>query len=147
MNKITILSRLGERDGVSDGQVAAFDSYDSTAKHDIRHYVLLDKSIKLMHEPWGWCNEWYADLMEIRWLEPKVLELKDLYLDIIIEGEGPTYRMIDFDDLAEALALGHIGGKDLKESLCNLQQFLDEHVHRAKQFPPKCIEPFISMSW
>ena len=99
MDRITVLCGQGEHDALSDGQVAAFDLYDDSARRDIRHYVLLNKSIKLMYEPWGWRNEWYADLMEIRWLEPKILELKDLYLDIIIEGEGPTYRMIDFDDL------------------------------------------------
>ena len=143
MKKITIRSRLGECEGVTDGLVAAFDYPDSVVEGRlIRHYVLLDKGIKLMFEPWGWHNRWYADLVEIKKIDETIIEVTDLYIDIIIEGDGPTYRLIDLDDLGEAFATGVVRPEEMAEPLRNLQRFLDDHIHDDKDFPPKCIQPF-----
>jgi hypothetical protein len=52
MRKILIHSRLGEIEGFTDGVVAAFDFFHEDAGEDVRHYVLLNESVKLMFEPW-----------------------------------------------------------------------------------------------
>ena len=143
MYPITITSRLGKIQGVSDGKVAYFDCYDQKSQKDIRHFVFLEESIKLMHEPWGWKDKWYADLIKIECVSKNEISLIDLYLDIIIESNGQTYKMIDFDDFANALVNGRINITELEIPLNNLQIFLDNHLHDGKDFPPSIIKPYI----
>lgn len=145
MRSITITSRLGEFAGRANDMVALFDKYDDKAGKDIRHYILLKECIKLMYEPWGWENTWYADLIQINQIDNFKIEIIDLCLDIVIEGHGPTYRMIDFDDLADALTDGRIQPTELKGPLYKLQRFLDDHLHGLKDFPPSCIKPFMKI--
>jgi len=143
MKPVTIISRLGEHEGQSDGTVAYFDRHGPKDDREVRHFVLLNESIKLMHEPWGWSDAWYADLVSIRACSDSRIELTDLYLDIIIEGNGPTYRMIDFEDFAEALADAKVAPQALRDPLQRLQRFLDNHLHGGKDFPPSCIRPYL----
>ncbi len=143
MKKITIKSRLGEKDALTDGVVAAFDHYDSEAGRDVRHYVLLDESVKLVYEPWGWQKRWYIDLVHITTASDTIVELTDLYVDIIVEGDGPTYRVIDLEEFVDALASGNIRVEELRDPLHRLQAFLDNHIHGGKDFPPACIGPFM----
>lgn len=142
MKEIVIHSRLGEVIAVTDGRVAAFDHPDWATGLPVRNYVLLEESVKLMYEPWGWREQWYVDLVSVTWKDENMLELRDLYLDIIVEENGPTYRMIDFNDLADALSSGQIDATTLHEPLHRLQQFLDNHLHGDKDFPPACIAAF-----
>lgn len=144
MRNITIRSRLGELPGQANEEVAVFDRFDPKAGRVVRHFVLLGESVKLMHEPWGWKDRWYVDLVQIRWAGPDTLELEDLYLDVIVEGSGPTYRMIDIEELADALQSGAVSVETLHEPLRCLQRFLDDHLHGGKDFPPRVIREFIS---
>jgi hypothetical protein len=102
-----------------------------------------------MYEPWrlkgsGWRNHWYIDLIRINWLSDSSIEVVDLYVDIWVKGIGPTYEMLDLHELADALAVGKVGVEELKEPLCCLQKFLDNHLNfGAKDFPPQCIRPFM----
>lgn len=143
MNTITITSRLGKIQGFSDGRIAYFDLYDSKSQRDVRHFIFLEESIKLMYEPWGWKDKWYADLIKIEYVSENEISLTDLYLDIIIESNGQTYKMIDFDDFADALVGGKINICDTEIPLKNLQSFLDNHLHDGKDFPPSIIKPYI----
>lgn len=145
MKQIIIRSRLGEHTAITDGAVAVFDNYDSIAERDIRHYLLLDESVKLMHEPWGWQNRWYADLVRIERINDAVITVTDLCLDVIIEGTGPTYRVIDLEDFADALVTGRIQADGLRDPLYKLQRFLDNHLHGGKDFPPSSIRRFVEM--
>jgi predicted RNA-binding protein associated with RNAse of E/G family len=143
MQKITVRSRLGEKEAITDGIVAAFDHYDSEAGRDVRHYILLDESVKLVHEPWGWQNRWYVDLVQITTVDDTTVQLADLYVDIIVEGNGPTYRVIDLEEFIDALASGDIGVEELRDPLHRLQAFLDCHIHAGRDFPPACIRSFM----
>ena len=97
-----------------------------------------------MYEPWGWLKkEWYADFIAIEHLSEDKISLRDLYLDIYIEENGPTYRMVDFNDLAEALINNEVSAKELEEPLKNLQRFLDDHLHKGKDFPPEMIRAYM----
>jgi predicted RNA-binding protein associated with RNAse of E/G family len=144
LNPIKIISRLGEIDGFANEEVAYFDRYDSKAGKIIRHFIMLDENIKLMYEPWGWKEEWYADLINIEYVNNLEIKITDLYIDIIIEGNGPTYRMIDFEDVVKALVRNEIQAEQLEKPFKKLQEFLDSHLHKGKDFPPTAIRPFIS---
>ncbi len=144
LRSVIIRSRLGEYTAETNGRVAFFDRADGKTGKLIRHFVLLDQGVKLMYEPWGWQNEWYADIIRVDPVGDGVIELSDLYVDLVIEGDGPTYRVIDLDDLADAVASGAISREDMDEALRRLQQFVDDHLHRGKDFPPRCMRSYIA---
>jgi predicted RNA-binding protein associated with RNAse of E/G family len=147
LRKITVRSRLGEIPGFINEStaetdtpaVAFFDRFDAKAGRVVRHFVFIDEAVKLMHEPWDWKDRWYIDLVEVRWADENTLELDDLYVDVIVEGNGPIYRMIDLEELADALRDQKISVERIHEPLCRLQRFLDEHLHGGKDFPPEAI--------
>lgn len=143
LRNITIRSRLGEYPGFTDEQVAVFDRFSASAGRVVRHYVLLDESTKLMYEPWDWKERWYIDLVAVRWADADTLELDDLYLDVIVEGSGPTYRMIDLEELADALASGEVSVETMHAPMQRLQRFLDDHLHGGKDFPPAAIRDYM----
>ncbi|MBT4503293.1 MAG: DUF402 domain-containing protein [Gemmatimonadetes bacterium] len=152
MRDITIRSRSGEHKAFTDGIVAAFDDFGGEQKHDLRKYVFLEENIQLVYDPF-WLSkkessakQWYADLIHVEWITDSLIEITDLYLDIIIEENGPTYRMIDFDDLADALAHDKVDTQILSNALRGLQTFLDNHLHFGKDFPPEIIKPFLPNS-
>lgn len=143
MHNILIRSRLGEFSGLANDTVAIFDCFDPEAGRMVRHFVLLQEAVKLMFEPWDWKDRWYVDLVGIKWVDENTLELKDLYIDIIVEGNGPTYRIIDMEEFADALKNQKISADAIHEPLHRLQQFLDNHLHGGKDFPPAIILPFL----
>ena len=144
LEPVTIRSRFGQCAGQSDGEVAFFDdAADSATGSLIRHFVLLDRGVKLMYEPWGWKGEWYADIVLVERIGHDIVQLTDLYVDVVVEGNGPTYRVIDLDDLANAVARGAIGRDELATALRQLGGFVDGYLHRGKDFPPRCIRPYM----
>lgn len=60
-----------------------------------------------MYERWGWKEEWYVDLVKIEKINGTLIKLTYLFIDVIIEGNGPTYRIIDLDEYAEAINKGN----------------------------------------
>ena len=139
MRPLTILSRLGENSGYGNDEIVFFDRYDEKAVKNIRHFLLINEGFKLMYEPWGWKNEWYVDLVKINWHNENTVEFIDQYIDIIIEGNGPTYRIIDFEDYANAIINKKITVDEIKHQFIQIQNFLDGYLHRGKIFPPKII--------
>jgi predicted RNA-binding protein associated with RNAse of E/G family len=142
---VTIRSRLGDFTGLANADAAIFDRFDPKAGRVVRHYILLNESVKLMFEPWGWVNQWYVDLVSIRWIAADTLELADLYIDVIVEGSGPVYRLIDLEEFADALRDGKISAEDMNTPLHALQRFLDDHLHGGKDFPPAAIRPMMAL--
>ena len=140
---VQVCSRLGECSGVVVGDVLYFDydgeKYDKTQ----RCFVLLEEGIQLMHEPWDWKNRWYVDLIEVRHQTNPEIHLSDRYIDIIIEEDGPTYRIIDLEELGKTIAEGKISLKETQVILEQTQTFLDRYVHGAADFPPIKIRPFM----
>jgi len=140
---ITIRSRLGDFPGITDETTAVFERFDPKASRVVRHFILLQEAVKLMYEPWGWKERWYIDLVGVRWIDDQTLVLEDLYIDLIVEGSGPAYRIIDLNDLADALIEGKVNVETMAEPLHRLQRFLDDHLHGGKDFPPAAIRPFL----
>ncbi|MEW6752487.1 MAG: hypothetical protein AB1505_16095 [Candidatus Latescibacterota bacterium] len=144
LRPVTIGSRLGEHAGQTDGQLAFFDDgADSSTGLPIRHFVLLDWGVKLMHEPWDWTDEWYADIVRVERIGDDVIELTDLCVDVAIEGNGPTYRLLDLDDLAQGVSSGAFSREDAALALGSLPRFLDGCLHRGREFPPACLRPYL----
>jgi hypothetical protein len=140
LKPVTIISRLGQIEGVGNDEIVYFDTFDDEANKKIRHFILLNEGIKLMYEPWGWKNEWYADLIKVERHNEHMVELFDMYIDIIIEGNGPTYRIIDLEEYADAVTGGNIPLNEIKPHFIQLQLFLDNYLHRGRVFPPKLIK-------
>jgi predicted RNA-binding protein associated with RNAse of E/G family len=67
--------------------------------------------------------------------------LEDLIVDVIVEDDGPTYRIIDLEELADAMVSGAVSVESLHAPLRELQRFLDAHLHGGKDFPPAVIRP------
>lgn len=144
MRAVTIQSRLGEITGYRNDEFAYFDLFHTKEGRYVRHFVLLKLNIKLMYEPYDWMKkEWYADLIGIEHLENDVIRLRDLYLDVYIEENGPTYRLVDFDDLAQALVNHEVSAEEMEEPLKNLQVFLNRYLHTKNSFPPDFIKAYL----
>jgi predicted RNA-binding protein associated with RNAse of E/G family len=144
MRPVTIRSRLGESQGEANDEIVIFDRYDLRSKKLVRHFILLEYGVKLMFEPFGWKNEWYADIVRTTFPDEETIEIYDQLIDIVVEGNGPTYRAIDFDDLAERVEANTISSREIGEILRKLQRFLDDHLHRGKDFPPTIIIPHMN---
>ncbi|MDC7219803.1 MAG: DUF402 domain-containing protein [Spirochaetales bacterium] len=146
MIDVLIKSRLGDIQGKKNDDIAFFDSFDERANRVVRHFILFQYGVKIQYEPFGWVNEWYLDFIDIMEKEDGSLLLHDLYLDLVIEGMGPTYRVLDSDEMAEAFEEGHLDSAKMCQVLKNLQIFVDDHLHRnIDNFPPEAILPYFEV--
>jgi hypothetical protein len=112
-----------------------------------RYFWLLDTSVQLVYEPFGWCDEWYVDLVDIAVYREDGIEhfvVTDLYLDLVVEGVGPVYRILDLDELGAAMRDGALPVEAGANVLNRAQRFLDRYVHRGKVFPPSEITRWFS---
>ncbi|MCM3781521.1 DUF402 domain-containing protein [Neobacillus mesonae] len=146
MNPITVVSRLGKIQGYEVNGIVYFDRFDDLSRKVIRHYILVNEGVKLMYEPWGWINEWYVDLVEIKKISDHEIELTDLYIDIVVEGNGPTYRLIDLEEYADAVTEGQIDIQEMNKQLKQVQTFLENYLHRGKVFPPEQVRQLMEPS-
>jgi hypothetical protein len=111
-----------------------------------RYYWLLDEGVQLVYEPFGWRGEWYVDVVSFapRADPEPTYRVTDRYIDLVVEGMGPTYRMLDLDELAEAVAAGALDAPEAGRALVNAQRFVDNYLHRGAPFPPPQIRPHFS---
>ncbi len=94
---------------------------------------------------------WYVDLVRVE-SEGSRYTFRDLYIDVIVPTDGRHYRMLDFDDYAEAMADGSLPLAEAIDGLHRWQRFLDRHLHadRSPQaawtdFPPQSIQPLAEL--
>ncbi|HZN77422.1 MAG TPA: hypothetical protein VFC00_37880 [Micromonosporaceae bacterium] len=112
-----------------------------------RYFWLLDHEVQLVYEPFGWIDEWYVDVVTIRQIERGgrlVYDVSDALVDLVVEGMGPTYRMIDLDELADSVRAAHVAPSDAADILARTQRFLDSYLHRGAPFPPPQIRPYFA---
>ncbi|MGW7244231.1 hypothetical protein [Streptomyces sp. NPDC054804] len=94
------------------------------------------------YEPFGWQGEWYVDVVSFERTEQDGLPLftvRDQYLDVVVEGMGPTYRLIDLDEAAAALLSGELSPSVLARAMVKAQEFTDRYLHRGAVFPPPAL--------
>jgi hypothetical protein len=112
-----------------------------------RYFWLLDQGVQLVYEPYGWTDEWYVDIVSIRCTQHVGLPryaITDSYVDLVVEAMGPTYRILDLDELAQALRSGRIEPAAAADALSRAQRFVDAYLHRRAPFPPPQIRPFFN---
>lgn len=96
-------------------------------------------------DPWG-RDSWYVDLITVEREGGRHL-FRDLYVDVIVPTDGRHQRMLDLDELADALANGTLMADIVIDGLRRWQCFLDRHLHggrwpaeRWADFPPAAIQ-------
>lgn len=144
--------RLGQAcPGVRAGRVAAYAfrvperlRIRPDASRQQRAYLLLEQSIQLYQPAWfldhpGW---WYVDLVDIN-EHGNTIHLTDRYVDIIVGPPTHPYRVIDLEELGDAITTGRLGPADAAHVLAATQAFLDRHLNRRHDlalewpdFPP-----------
>ncbi|TDC79020.1 hypothetical protein [Streptomyces hainanensis] len=107
-----------------------------------RYFWLIEEDVQLVYEPFGWRNEWYVDVVSFVSEDRGGLPLftvHDRYLDLVVEGMGPTYRAVDLDEAGEALVSGSLNAHELRLALTATQRFTDAYLHRGAVFPPPAV--------
>jgi hypothetical protein len=96
-------------------------------------------------------DSWYVDLISVEAQGDRYI-LRDLYIDVIVPTDGRHYRMLDFDDYADAMADGSLPLADAIDGLRRWQRFLDRHLHADRSpaaawtdFPPQSIQPLAAL--
>ncbi len=138
---------LPDQSAVQVGSAIYADPASSPYGPNRRLYWLPDYGVQLVYEPWDWRGEWYVDLVEVAREEgpgPSVYRVRDLEVDVVVEGMGPTYRVIDLEVFGRRAVAGEFALGDVERVLGCLQAFLDAFLHRGGPWPPPAIAPFFS---
>lgn len=129
------------------GDVIYADQRDAHHARSRRHFWLLDHGIRIVYEPFGWTNEWRIDLLAIKRSTHSGTELflvRDMAIELIVEGMGPRYRVMALDEMARRLGDGRISPDDARDAFARTTTFLDAFLHRSAPWPPPPILPFFS---
>ncbi len=80
--------------------------------------------------------------------EEDLYRVVDLDIDVFVPTDGRPYRMLDLDELADAIEDGEFTLVEAMDGLRRWQRFLDTHLHRFgpgdvqsgwRDFPPAAI--------
>lgn len=99
-------------------------------------FTFLDKGYKLgrFYDGYGRFLYWYCDIIEVNYSEAEdTYTINDLLLDIKIKPDGEI-RLLDADELAEAIANGLITTEQVCKALRTLDGLLK--LIYSKNFPP-----------
>lgn len=128
--------------GYLEHSILRFD-FETNEGKAIRFFALPDKCVMFVHRPWpdsiSRPVEWVVHLADVfeRDREHGVWEIVDREIDVIVEENLQTYRVIDLEDFGAALEEGQISPHDARRLLRACQQFLDEYLHGGGKFPPQ----------
>ncbi len=94
---------------------------------------------------------WYVDLVSIT-TRGDSIEVRDLYVDVMVPTDGRHHRLLDLDELADAVTAGHLDIETALDGLRRWQTFLDRHLHvgrypadRWADFPPRRLQPLAAL--
>jgi hypothetical protein len=116
--------------------------FETPERKAIRFFVFPEKCVMLVHRPWPVAfapyTEWLVHLVSAKAEDRQQLAWKvvDREIDVIVEPDLQTYRVIDLNDFGEAVAKGRIMPEDVRRLLTALQVFLDDYLHGGGRFPP-----------
>jgi hypothetical protein len=88
-------------------------------------------------------RRWYVHIVDAAETETGVWQVHDREIDIYVQDDLRTYRVVDMDEFAEAVAAGKISPSDACRLLVDTQRFLDHYLHRENEFPPKEITKWL----
>lgn len=166
---------LGPLPGVRDGGVIAyemqapqsFQPWPGRSRLE-RKYVLLDVGVSLGIPCWArhlrsdgtsWSmppterDTWYIDLVTVdAEAESTTYVVRDLFVDVMIACDGRHPRMLDLDELADAVEATWITMHQALDGLRRWQAFLDTYLHSDRfpvadytDFPPRSISTLAHM--
>jgi hypothetical protein len=164
---------FGPLPGVRTGRVAAYEfglppAFEPWSGRELveRTYVLLDEGVSFAQVCWvRWTKQdgsvvdrsaegsssWYVDLVTIE-ERPDALVVRDFYVDVIVPVDGRHYRMLDLDELGDALSDGEVTAQEASDALRRWQRFLDTYLHEDRHptsswtdFPPASIRELMSL--
>ncbi|MFI7679748.1 DUF402 domain-containing protein [Actinophytocola sp. NPDC049390] len=150
---------FGPLPGVRDGDEVAYefrlpDSFVPWPGRSLleRVFVLLDLGVSLSVPAWranaghdrgeAGPDSWYVDLVHLT-VEPGVLVVRDLYLDVVVPVDGRHQRSLDLDEFGDAIEAGELDVATAVDGMRRWQRFLDRHLHSSREpqsgwtdFPP-----------
>ena len=163
---------VGPLPGVRLGNMAAYefelsDAFTPWPGQSLleRVFVLLDLGISMSKNTWRcWVNRsgvseipareertWYVDLISVE-EDGRRLVFRDLFVDVIVPADGRHPRILDLDELADAVRDGLISWEVAADGLRRWQRFLDQHLHTGRwpgdslnDFPPSALRPMLEM--
>lgn len=114
-----------------------------------RSFVLLDSGFQINQpvifpeQQRGW---WYCDLVRVI-DDGDTVHVDDHWIDIIVGPPDHPYRVLDLDEYADVIAVGHIDTATGLDGIRRTQRFLDAHLNRRHDtrrdswpdFPPRAI--------
>jgi len=127
------------------GSVLYFD-YARSEGGNIRFGVLPDEDAMVAHRPWPiQYAEWVVHLVQCSRMSelPERWSVVDREVDILVDRDRQTYRVIDLDDLGDEIAAGRIASEQARRTLRSTQEFLDRYVHGGGRFPPSALVPIL----
>jgi hypothetical protein len=172
------LALFGPLPGLRDAQVIAYEfglserSFVPYPGGTLRQrvYVLLEFGVALQQPCWhtfihssgereeglesylGAPSTWYVDLLEVDARGDRFV-VRDLYADVMVPTDGRHHRMLDLDELADAMADGSLPVGVAIDGLRRWQRFLDAHLHQGRNpiagwsdFPPSAIGPLVAIA-
>jgi hypothetical protein len=154
---VQVVTRVGVFEGYSDGRVVYFDGVVFLSDDEAilqRNYLLVNEGVKLTR-PGRWDDDWragawYVDVVEC-FVRDEEVTVFDRYIDFIVPPRTSPYRVLDLEELADAMSDGHISIGAAAKALRAAQAFVDTYLHRVgehqgpswKDFPPASIGPYI----
>src|SRR5688572_189847 len=158
MRPVRVITRVGVFEGVSDGDVVHFDGPVLQSANEAtleRNYLLVHEGLKLTR-PAMWDDDWrsgawYVDIVEC-FVDGDDVTVIDRYIDFIVPPSGASpYRVIDLEELGDALEAGDISVEAAARALRAAQAFVDTFLHRRgevqggswKDFPPTSVRPYV----
>lgn len=94
---------------------------------------------------------WYVDLVHVTATAEAVI-VRDLYVDVMVPTDGRHQRMLDLDELADAIEAEILPVNVAIDGLRRWQRFLDRHLHAKRDpgagwsdFPPAVLAPLAAL--
>ena len=107
-----------------------------------RYWALTDENVLIVRRPWPSPHvEWVVHLVDCRQTagEPEQWTVTDREIDILVEPNLQTYRVIDLQEFGLAVASGSLGTDQASRIQTATQLFLDKYLHGGGHFPPAVI--------
>lgn len=140
---------------LNDAQTSAWEGYeeegilrfDFTNKRGSRRFFVMPEKCVMFADESSLEQiipnaSWYIHIVDATEPKPGIWVIQDRELDVVVEGDLRTYRVIDLDDFGQALCEGRICLPDARRLLERVQQFLDAYLHQEGMFPPEEICPW-----
>lgn len=136
-DSVAVTCRHGTYPGIRSGRVGAYEFRvpDEYAVRGVgrlqRVFLLLDDHIQV-HQPLTFPEQyrdwWYVDLVRITETKTSIAVV-DHWLDVAVPPDGMPYRVMDGDELGEALREGKVTAEEVAVGLVRFQAFLDRYLH------------------